>query len=302
MKAVFILHGKIKRKEALKQQFSVALDSHFELTFHETQRPRHAMELASEALRDGAKYLIAVGGDGLLNEVVNGCMRTPEPKRKNATVGIFPAGTGNDFCKTIGIKPDVRQLEHLLKHGHAKPVDVCKMKFLDLNRQPTERYFINIADIGIGGYASQRVNRSSKILGARLSYVKAIVLTFLSYRHRKVRVRAENFLWEGKVLLVVMANGKFFGSGLCIAPQAAPDDGKMQLVLLGNVSLPDYLKHQGKVRHGEVINHPEVQYLQSAWCAIEPLEECTIDMDGEFVGYGPVEATIHPGGLSFLRA
>ena len=131
--------------------------------------------------------------------------------------------------------------------------------------------------------------------------MKAIVFTFLDYKHRSVRITAESFSWEGKVLLVVMANGRYFGSGLCIAPQAEPDDGKLQLVLLANVSLLDYIKHQGEVRRGELITHPEVTYLQSSYCNIEPLEECTIDMDGEFVGYGPIETGIVKHGMRFLR-
>jgi len=296
----FIIHGKIKRKETLRKKILEVLPSGFEISFLETQRARHATELTLQALTSGADYAIAVGGDGLLNEVINGYMQCPEAVRRKTAVGIFPAGTGNDFCKTIGIKADFRQLAKLLESASVKPIDVCHMRFLDVNLKPAERYFNNIADIGIGGYASQRVNSSSKILGATLSYVKAIVLTFLSYRHRRVRITAENFRWEGKVLLAVMANGKFFGSGLCIAPQAEPDDGKMQLVLLANVTLFDYLKHQGEVRRGEIILHPEVQYLQSSWCSVEPLEECTIDMDGEFAGYGPLEARVLEKSVRFL--
>ncbi len=297
----FILHGKIKRKERLKEKLLKALPAGFESEFHETQRSRHATELTIQSLANGAKYAIAVGGDGLLNEVANGYMQCSDEIKRHSAIGVFPQGTGNDFCKTIGVKADSIQLSNLLQQGSVKPTDVCHMKFRDVNHSPSERYFINIADIGIGGYASQRVNRSSKILGSTLSYMKAIILTFLTYKHRKVRITADNFLWEGKVLLVVMANGKYFGSGLCIAPQAEPDDGKMQIVLLANVTLFDYLKHQGEVRRGEIISHPEVQYLQSSFCNIEPIEECTIDMDGEFVGYGPIDAKVLTKGIRFLR-
>jgi len=300
-KVAFILHGKIKRKEHLKEKLKMAVPAAFEVEFLETQRARHANELTVQALQNGAKYAIAVGGDGLLNEVANGYMSCSEEIKKQTAIGVFPKGTGNDFCKTIGIKADINQLASLLQNESVKPIDICHMRFRDVNHEPTERFYINITDIGIGGYASQRVNNSSKILGATLSYVKAIVLTFLSYNHKKVRVKAENFSWEGKVLLVVMANGRFFGSGLCIAPQADPADGKMQVVLLANVTLFDYLKHQGEVRRGEIISHPEVQYLQSHFCNIDPIEECTIDMDGEFVGYGPIEARVIAASLRFLR-
>lgn len=301
MKVAFILHGKLKRIEQLKMKLVQAMPEGFVAEFHATQKPKHATELTTHALTNGAQYAIAVGGDGLLNEVANGYMQCSDAVKKQTAIGVFPKGTGNDFCKTVGIKADTTQLAKLLQQNCVKPVDVCHMRFRDVQHQPTERYYINIADIGIGGYASQRVNNSSKILGSTLSYVKAIILTFLSYKHRRVRVTAENFTWEGKVLLVVMANGRYFGSGLCIAPQAAPDDGKLQLVLLANVTLLDYLKHMGEVRRGELIQHPEVQYMESSYCNIEPIEECTIDMDGEFVGYGPIEAKVVAKAVRFLR-
>lgn len=297
----FIVHGKIRRMERLKARLAGAMPAGFEPAFSETQHAGHATELTQQALAGGAKYVIAVGGDGLLNEVANGYMNSSDDIRKQAVLGVFPQGTGNDFCKTVGIRADVQQLSGLLQHNSVKPADICHIRFRDVNHSPAERYFINIADIGIGGYVSQRVNRSSKLLGSKLSYMKAIILTFLDYRHRSVRISAENFSWEGKVLLVVMANGKYFGSGLCIAPQAEVQDGKLQVVLLANVSLLDYLKHQGEVRRGEIINHPEVKYLQTSYCRIEPLEECTIDMDGEFAGYGPVEARVISKGVRFLR-
>lgn len=300
MKVAFILHGKIKGLSQLSEKLKRALPEGFTTEFHPTERAYHATELTTQVLNNGAAFVIAVGGDGMLNEVANGYMKCSETIRNQAAIGVYPKGTGNDFCKTIGIKPDMMQLSNLLRQNSVKPVDVCHMRYLDVNRQQTERYYINIADIGIGGYASERVNKSSKILGSTLSYVKAIVLTFLDYKHKKVRVEAKNFFWEGKVLLVVMANGRFFGSGLGIAPGAKPDDGKMQIVLLGNVSLFDYLKHQGQVRRAEIITHPEVQYLESDFCKIEPIEECTIDMDGEFVGYGPLEARVG-GKVRFLR-
>ncbi len=296
----FIIHGKIKRKERLWEKITSFLPKDFLPKFLETTHSRHAIELTSQALAAGAKYAIAVGGDGLLNEVTNGYMNCNEGIRNKSAIGVFPMGTGNDFCKTIGITPDPKQLSRLLESHSVKPVDCCHASYVDTNRSNTERYFINIGDIGIGGYVSQRVNQSSKLLGSKFSYVKAIVMTFLDYKHRKVRITAENFSWEGKVLLVVMANGKFFGSGLCIAPQASPDDGKMQIVLLANVSLFDYIKHQGEVRRGEMMDHPEVQYLDSSFCKIEPLEECTIDMDGEFAGYGPMEVKVMKNAVNFL--
>src|SRR5687768_16696927 len=185
MKVAFILHGKLKRLAQLKEKLAQAMPSGFTAEFYPTQHPHHATELTTQALFNGAAYAIAVGGDGLLNEVANGYMLCSDAIKKQAAIGVIPQGTGNDFCKTIGIKKDryIQQLHDLLTANSIKITDACYMKFLDVYHQPTERYYINIADIGIGGYASQRVNRSSKILGSTLCYVKAIILTFLDYKH-----------------------------------------------------------------------------------------------------------------------
>ncbi|GIV33041.1 MAG: lipid kinase [Chitinophagales bacterium] len=298
---IFILHGKIRHRKELRKRLSGCLPSGVEATFQETHYAAHATEIAAKSVQDGATYVIAVGGDGLLNEVINGYMCASDYQRYVCAVGIYPMGTGNDFCKTVGIRPDTVQLQQLLERHSVKPVDCCYARFIGLHGTSTKRYFINIGDIGIGGAVSQRVNQSRKLLGAKLSYMKAIVRTFLDYRHRHVSITADNFLWEGPVLLVVTANGRYFGSGLCIAPQAQPDDGRMQVVILGNVSLLDYLRHQGAVRRCQIICHPEVHYLSSAFCRIETREECTIDIDGEFAGYGPMEVQIMPQAVNFLR-
>ena len=299
MKVAFILHGKLREKLKLQSQIQKFFSPQYQPVFFETHHSGHAKDLTKRAFDEGAERVIAVGGDGLLNEVANGFMQCNDKIKFSSAVGVFPKGTGNDFSKTIGVNADLLKLKDLLAKSPT-PLDLCHMHYLNEQRQSTHRHYINIADIGIGGYVSQRVNKSSKILGANLSYAKSIITTFLTYKHRKVKITADNFSWEGKILLLVMANGKFFGSGMCIAPQAVPDDGLLQLVLLGNVSLFDYFKYLGAVRRGEIIDHPEVTYLQSKKCKIETIEECTIDMDGEFVGYGPVEVEVRHKVLPFL--
>lgn len=148
----------------------------------------------------------------------------------------------------------------------------------------------------------KKVNESSKFLGADLTYTKSILQAFFTYKHSKVRLTSDNFQWEGPILSLCMANGRYFGSGICIAPQAEVADGQIEIVIMGNVSIMDYLKNMSKIKKGKILEHPEIRYEQVRSCRIEALDaECPVDMDGEFIGYTPIELNIKEHALNFLR-
>ncbi|MCH8240748.1 MAG: hypothetical protein IIB62_12015 [Proteobacteria bacterium] len=238
----------------------------------------------------------------MLNEVINGYMNSDEALRENVTVGLLPYGTGNDFSKTIGMRNDIEQLAGLIENDQTQPVDIGEVQYKSHEGVTKTRYYINITDIGIGGLVVKTVNQSSKFLGPDLTYKKAILQAFFTYKHAKVRLTSDSFQWEGPILCLCMANGRYFGSGMCIAPQADVSNGKIQLVIFGNVSLMDYLKNMSKIKKGEILEHPEIHYEQVTSCRIEALDgECPVDMDGEFIGYAPLDLNIHKHAIKFLR-
>ena len=169
-----------------------------------------------------------------------------------------------------------------------------------MDGEELKRYFINITDVGLAGYIVQNIDLSGTFINGYLTYQKAIIQTFLTYKHIKVRLESAEMNWEGSILSLIMAKGKFFGTGLCIAPHANIDDGKLGLVLIGDVSLWDYIRNLGKLKKGLKLEHPEASYHTIGGCKITPIEgECPIDMDGEFVGYAPMEV---PVSYTHLRA
>ncbi|MFH1320651.1 MAG: diacylglycerol kinase family protein [Bacteroidota bacterium] len=324
----FILHGKLKRKDQLKHQINQRLSEQYKINFCETSGSGDAIHLARNIIKDRADYLISVGGDGTINEVVNGYMNSDESLRDNVTVGILPYGTGNDFSRTIGMRKDIEQLAEQIENDRIKPVDIGEVQYRSFAGETRTRYYINITDLGIGGLVVKTVNKSSKILGPYLTYNKAIIQSFLTFKHKKIRLTSDSFQWEGPILCLCMANGRYFGSGICIAPQADVSNGKIQIVIFGNMSLIDYIKNISRIRKGEILEHPEVRYEQVRSCRIEPLDpspalpegegvparrlstslregaggwaECPVDMDGEFIGYAPVELKIHEHAVKFL--
>jgi len=301
-KITFIINGKLGNKTKLKERIAQQLGNKFLIEFCHTQHRFHASHVAKISIEHGSEYLIAVGGDGTLNEIINGTMHCEESIRKNVKIGLLPSGTGNDFARTIGMKKSVNQLIDLILNDKIKPIDVGEISYISFDGILKTRYFDNIADIGIGGQIVAAVNRSKKRLGATLTFLVYSVFSFLTYRNKHVRVTSEQVTWEGQVVSLCIANGKYFGSGLCIAPDAQVDDGFFRLVIVGDVTLLDFLRHIPHLRRGKHIVHKEVSYHKISSCQFDSLnKDCPIDLDGEFIGYPPIELKNYHRAIQFLR-
>jgi len=301
-KVTFIINGTAKRKERVKKNLRENLSVH-EVNFLETTFAGEAVELAQKAIEGGTNYLIAVGGDGSVNEVVNGCMKCDAELLRNVTVGVYPYGSGNDFVKSLGVTKDIAQLNELINNDRTSKVDIGKVDYVGLNDQAATRHYMNIMDVGIGGDVTELLSRSSRFMGAQFNYHKAILQSFLTYKPVEVSLKSDDFSWKGQALSLIMANGRFFANGMCIAPQASISDGMVQLVIMGKVSVWDYIKNMSKVKRGEIIDDPEITYVKVNSCSIDAQPKtCPIDMDGEFIGYAPLNLTIIKGGLNFLAA
>jgi len=302
-KIVIIIHGHLSWKDHLKKKITDLLEHNFIIEFQLTKASHHATALACDAATAGCDFLIAVGGDGTMNEVINGMMQTSEKIRAKTIVGLLPSGTGNDFARTVGIKKSVEKLAELIEKGESHPVDVGVMTFTGLDGVKITRYFNNISDIGIGGQVVALVKRSKMFFGASLAFGLALFRTLLWYRNKHAKIVSPNFTWEGQVISMCLANGKYFGSGIGIAPDAKVDDGIISLVIIGNVSVIDYLKYLPKLRNCERIQHPEIHYREITQCTIESADaDCHIDMDGEYIGHPPIEMHIIKHAVQFLRS
>lgn len=295
MKIAFIAKGTIKNQKINKELSNTFANSEI----FETKSAGHAIELAKNAVEKNFTHIIAIGGDGTLSEVVNGMMLAA--KEKLPALGCLPFGTANDFVKTAKINGNFSQLSNLIEKNSIKKIDVGKVFFTDKNGNSAERYFINIGDIGIGGFIVENINNSRKILGANGTFFLETLKAMFTYKRTKVKCKCNEFEWEGKTLSMVMANGKYFGSGLRIAPDAELSDGKFGIVILGDLTVLDYLKNINKLKRGEKIIHPQVFYRETNEIEITPLEnKCPIDLDGEFIGYAPAIFRILPQKISFL--
>lgn len=299
-----ILHGKIRGKKSVKESLIKRFSADYAIRFYETTRPRHAEQLADRALNDGCDFLIAVGGDGTLNEVVNGYLKAGGKAKFKTTLGVLPYGTGNDFARGMGINRNIDQLWDLIRQNRPVMIDAGSMQLKLPDGSVSTRYFDNIADLGIGADVVVRVNgvhRRKKILGGTLTFFLSVLATFFTYKHKKIKVTWEGFSWEGSVLSFVVANGRYFGSGLGIAPDAKLDDGLFEVVIFADLSIKDYLRNYSRVRRSEKVIHPEVHYYRASQLTVEPQGNITIiEADGEIEGQAPIVYTCLPGALRFL--
>lgn len=274
MRVVLIINGSRKMNKAAQQVLHLIEQKD---TLHpvilETSYPKEAITLVKENCLNG-DVVIAVGGDGTCHEVINGIMGSD---LKNIRFGIVPLGTGNDFMKMIeSFNPE--ELVTRITEDISVPIDIGR-----INDQEEIRFFLNITGAGLDGKVIDIMNRQRKAgIGGKLSYASAIIRAFFSFKRPIVRIIGDEFEYKGEVLMVTVCNGKVFGHGLTINPQARIDDGILDITILGKVTLKDYLKNLKKLKTGQKIDHPEVYYFRSSALEMSLISgELLAEADGE---------------------
>lgn len=302
----FIFHGKIKNRRNISSSIEKNFSSEHNLISLFTERVGHSALLAEQAVAEGFTHIICVGGDGSLNEIVNGIIKAKANLSNNrwssVRLGVLPMGTGNDFAKSLNVSKDIEGLKQMIVLDSFKVIDLGFAEYHDTSGEKQNRYFINITDIGMGGMVAERLSGYGKWMGTTLTYQRAILSTLLTYKNQSLKATSDTFVYEGKVMNFIIANGKYFGSGLGIAPDAETDDGKFSVVIFGEISLLDYIKNLRNVQKCKKISLPGLQYKSAREVYIESPSPSSlpIDMDGEFIGYAPVKLSIVPAVIKFL--
>ncbi|MFZ9005142.1 MAG: diacylglycerol/lipid kinase family protein, partial [Robiginitalea sp.] len=242
-------------------------------------------------------FLIALGGDGTLHEVINGVMQSNLPANLYPAIGLLPLGSANDFARTARISNSVEDLIGQIQSKATRKIDLGK---IILHHTGEIRYFINIAGVGLGAEVVQTMEQSSSVFGPGFNYFKHILRGFLNYVKKEVRCSGSTWLWKGKLLQMAVANGRSFGNGICIAPDARIADGMFQVAIFGDLSIWDYLKNLHNLKKGVKIDHPQVHYHDVKEVLVESDDPCYIEADGEYVGMAPATISILPRTIRFL--
>ena len=270
-----------------------------ELEVSFTAASNHATTLAREALADGFEMIVAVGGDGTVNEVVNGFFDSGSLINPDAVLGVISRGTGSDFIKTMNIPKEIEAASRVLGEGSTRKCDVGHFVSTDPNGGKMERYFINIADFGIGGEAVERVNNTTKAFGGFVSFLYGTLKTLVAYKSKTVRVKVDDsYEFEKPINNVVVANGQYFGGGMRIAPNAEVDDGLFDIIILDDMSLLESLANISRLYNGSHIDHPKVECLRGKTVIAESAEVVLIDVEGEYGGILPARFDIIPAAIN----
>jgi YegS/Rv2252/BmrU family lipid kinase len=256
-----------------------------------SERPGHLTELARSAVDGGAKLVLAVGGDGTMNEVVNGIAG------RDVDFATIPLGTGMDFGRTYGIPTKFEDAVRVALTGTPRTIDAGRVSYRTWGGEDAERWFGNVGSVGMSGAVAQRANGMSKALGGKATFFYALTRVFFEWENTDVTVRFDGEERHGKMHDVIVANGVWHGGGMKLAPDARSDDGAFDVVMIGDVGKVDFLTTAPKLYKGKHVNHPKVEVVRTARVEVDAAEHLPIELDGEQVGTTPATFQVVPGAL-----
>lgn len=275
----------------------------------ETSRRGEATELARRAIDSGADVLGVLGGDGTLNEVSQAYIDAEGAPRPGPPIALIPSGTGGDFPKSCGFARDgLEAAVERLCRGRTRPLDLGVVTLADAGGRPLHRAFVNIASVGISGDVDERVERGPKWLGGKGAFLLGTVTAALAYRNVPIEIDVDGAPWhEGPVLITAIANGRFLGGGMHIAPRAELADGLLDVVCVGNLSRTTFLRLFPSVYKGAHLDLESVRATRGRLVEVRPQRSGSggtspvlVDVDGETPGYLPLSARVFPNALQLV--
>jgi YegS/Rv2252/BmrU family lipid kinase len=260
-----------------------------------SERPGHVAELARRAAERGASPIVVVGGDGTVNEAVNGLLALEDANRPE--LAILPRGTGDDLARTFGLPTEVEEAARVAAGGGVRTIDAGRAQFTTRDGSRAERYFANFAGAGISGAIALRGAATSRRLGARAAYFWATIAVFARWRSAEMTLEAGEERRQGRMYEVLVANGAYAAGGMRVAPDAEPDDGLFDVVVIGDVTKPDFLTTFPKIYRGTHIAHPKIDVFRAPSVSIDAARRLPIVLDGEQPGTTPASFEVLPGVL-----
>ena len=266
-----------------------------------TTGPGDAGRFAREAISSGADEVVCVGGDGTLNEVLNGYMAHEESVRSGVRLGFIPNGTGGDFIKTVQIPGNIKQAVGVIAANNVRSVDVGRLHFRDHDGRTRCRFFHNISSFGLGGEVDQRVNRTAKPFGPFISFIWATLISIFQYGKKTVHLKIDDhFRQTCTVWNVAVSNGQYHGGGMWVAPDASVNDGLFHVTVIGDLSVPEVLLNLPRLYNGRIMQVKNVISVTGKKIEASSAQRVLLDIDGEQPGTLPVVIDLLPRALNLI--
>ena len=280
----------------LKQLKSIG-DFDYKLTDHSG----HAKSLTTNSLKSGYNRIIAIGGDGTFNEVVNGFFEDNQLINPDAILGFISGGTGADFIRTAQIPKNINQAIDKIVSNQIKKIDIGKVNLVSESGDNIYRYFLNASNIGLGAEVVKKVNNSSKFMGGFASFLMATISTVIEYKNQKIKLDYDSKNTENRTFSnIIIANGKYCGGGMKFLPDAKIDDGQFDVLTIGDINKVEFVENIFKVYMGTHLKFAKISVKKSKIIEVTSPEKVRIETDGEECGFTPAKFEIIPNILKII--
>lgn len=264
-----------------------------------TTAPRDATEIARREAADGRQLILALGGDGTISEVADGVLAAG--KGATAEIGLIPRGTGGDFRRTLELPEEIAAAARHIRQTPARTVDAGRVRYRAAGGGEEVRHFINVASFGFSSAVARRANASTKRFGGRMAFLGATLRELFVHDHNDVWLSIDGEeRRQLRVMLAAIGNGRFFGGGMKICPEARLDDGVLDLVAVGDLTRAQVVANIGRLFGGTHLDMEQVTYARITHLTAEPVEtgaDIPVELDGETPGHLPATFEILPGAL-----
>ena len=265
-----------------------------------TEKPFQAIEISRAAIKEGTELIVGVGGDGTMNEIANGFYENREIINPETALGVVPSGTGCDFTRSLNIPLGLKNALKVITQAPSSLIDIGRATFKASSGEEQERYFLNVADFGIGGEVVKKVNEN-RMKRKASSYLKCLLSTFITYNSKRLRIKIDDEeLPIDEYMIGAVSNGRIFGKGMKIAPEAELDDGLFDVVLIRGMKLFEFLRNVWKIYAGSHLSHPKILLIRGRKTEVFPAEgqeDVLIELDGEQLGMLPATFEIIPSSI-----
>jgi len=257
-----------------------------------SRAPGELTELARRAIADGAELLVVVGGDGTVHEVVNGAIGAD-----GIELAVLPRGTGKDFVRSLRIPSDLGAALDVARDGRPRAIDAGRATYRAWDGSEATACFANFAGAGISGAIARRANDTSKALGGKASFLVATVAVFARWKSAAMRVRIGDDDRSGDMFEVLVMNGDYAAGGMWVTPDAEPDDGRLDVLLIGDVTKADFVRTFPKIYRGKHLSHPKIDVVHGRAVEVDAAPPVPVVLDGEQPGTTPARFELIPHAL-----